>query len=158
MLGPDELQKRFYPQFLRPSGLAQLEYVRSTFLELATNLVRLLPDGPEKNITMDQLQASSMWAIKAVCVNPEYWSKNETKKAPPKRGVGFRFLPDGWHIIYNDGSTGEPLNSGMLEELALAFQAMRTGFVETEFDAVQHGKEIADNLERVRNEQLGKES
>lgn len=128
MLGTDELKKRFYPQFLTPAGLVQIEYVRERFLDLATSLDSILPDGREKSLAVTELQGASMWAIKAVCCDKAYWRKDSD---PPvqadavkgvKKIVGFKFNADAWELIYSDGTSGGTIRPGLLEELVETHQ------------------------------------
>ncbi len=76
MIGTDELKKRFYPQVLKPAGLAEIELLREQFMYLAKHIDATLPDGREKSEALMLLQDSSMWAVKGICVDPQFWLKD----------------------------------------------------------------------------------
>lgn len=67
MLGPDEIQKRFGTTAKSPAGtVSSHDALRSLFENLANTIDGVMEDSREKSLALTELEASSMWAHKAL--------------------------------------------------------------------------------------------
>jgi len=67
----DEILNRFTYHKASPEGTVKHHELSRLFVELASQVDLLCPDGREKSLTFTALQEAKMWASAAVACNPK---------------------------------------------------------------------------------------
>jgi hypothetical protein len=79
-----------------PETAAKYDAVRTAFVDLATNLWPLLPDGPDKTVAFRQLHLTQMLTIAAIAVNeaPADWVHPQIARVLPHGDVAVVNAPE----------------------------------------------------------------